>query len=73
MGQSCWWHRFTKGMCVSGQLTCLQVSSGRMSGAASALQGGQRVTLPAPIGQPPVFYRAKSPWASLFAELKDLA
>ncbi|MFM5578431.1 alpha-glucosidase [Aeromonas veronii] len=35
--------------------------------------GGQRVTLPAPIGQPPVFYRAKSPWASLFAELKDLA
>jgi alpha-glucosidase len=35
--------------------------------------GGQRVTLPAPIGQPPVFYRANSQWASLFAELKDLA
>lgn len=35
--------------------------------------GGQRVTLPAPIGQPPVFYRANSQWASLFAELKDRA
>lgn len=41
--------------------------------SGQSFTGGQRVTLPAPIGQPPVFYRAKSPWASLFAELKDLA
>lgn len=34
--------------------------------------GGQRVTLPAPIGQPPVFYRAESQWKSLFAQLADL-
>lgn len=34
--------------------------------------GGQRVTLPAPIGQPPVFYRAESQWKPLFAQLADL-
>ncbi len=41
--------------------------------SGKSFTGGQRITLPAPIGQPPVFYRAKSPWASLFAELKELA
>ncbi|MGL4679390.1 MAG: alpha-glucosidase, partial [Plesiomonas shigelloides] len=34
--------------------------------------GGQRVTLSAPIGQPPVFYRAESQWKPLFAQLADL-
>ncbi|MGL5948352.1 MAG: alpha-glucosidase [Aeromonas sp.] len=34
--------------------------------------GGQRVTLPCPIGEPPVFYRANSPWQALFSELKTL-
>ncbi|HAC7696050.1 TPA_asm: alpha-glucosidase, partial [Salmonella enterica] len=26
----------------------------------------------APIGKPPVFYRAKSEWASLFASLRNI-
>ncbi|MGL4931436.1 MAG: hypothetical protein ACRC4H_15315, partial [Plesiomonas sp.] len=34
--------------------------------------GGQRVTLPAPVGQPPVFYRANSPWKDLFAGIAAL-
>lgn len=36
------------------------------------IQGGQSVTRPAPIGQPPVFYRKESSWNSLFSELKSL-
>lgn len=34
--------------------------------------GGCEVTVAAPIGQPPVFYRASSEWAVLFASLKAL-
>lgn len=36
------------------------------------ITGGQRITLPAPIGQPPVFYRARSRWAELFSALATL-
>lgn len=36
------------------------------------ITGGQRITLPAPIGQPPVFYRARSRWAELFCALATL-
>ncbi|WP_355660875.1 alpha-glucosidase [Halomonas salifodinae] len=35
--------------------------------------GGRRVTVAAPCGEPPVFYRADSPWAGLFAELAGRA
>lgn len=34
--------------------------------------GGGEVTVAAPIGQPPVFYRANSEWAELFASLRTL-
>ncbi|MGC6231350.1 alpha-glucosidase [Hafnia paralvei] len=34
--------------------------------------GGCEVTVPVPMGQPPVFYRADSEWAELFASLKTL-
>ncbi|MFG5940079.1 alpha-glucosidase, partial [Salmonella enterica subsp. enterica serovar Weltevreden] len=34
-------------------------------------QGGE-ITVYAPIGKPPVFYRAKSEWASLFASLRNI-
>lgn len=34
-------------------------------------QGGE-ITLEAPLGQPPVFYRAESEWASLFATLRHI-
>lgn len=37
----------------------------------SQLTGGQTVTVPAPIGQPPVFYRASSKWSPLFAEIRE--
>jgi sulfoquinovosidase len=32
-------------------------------------EGGQRVSVPAPFGEPPVFYRADSSWEALFAGL----
>ena len=35
-------------------------------------RGGADVTVAAPIGQPPVFYRASSEWAELFASLRAL-
>ena len=35
------------------------------------LTGGQTVIVPAPVGQPPVFYRASSRWRSLFAQIRD--
>ncbi|WP_127956653.1 alpha-glucosidase [Serratia microhaemolytica] len=35
-----------------------------------AHSGGGEVTVAAPIGQPPVFYRASSEWATLFASLR---
>lgn len=34
--------------------------------------GGAEVTVAAPMGQPPVFYRASSEWAELFASLRVL-
>ncbi|HUB44037.1 MAG TPA: alpha-glucosidase [Acetobacteraceae bacterium] len=34
-------------------------------------RGGVRITPPAPIGQPPVFYRKDSNWAALFQDLRD--
>ncbi|WON75941.1 alpha-glucosidase [Serratia sp. UGAL515B_01] len=37
-----------------------------------AHEGGSEVTVAAPIGQPPVFYRAGSEWAALFASLRTL-
>ncbi len=36
-------------------------------------QGGQRITVPAPIGHPPVFHRAGSPFTALFESLKTIA
>ncbi|WP_392558887.1 alpha-glucosidase [Orbus mooreae] len=36
------------------------------------VQGGQFVTVPAPIGKPPVFYRKASKWADLFAGIADV-
>lgn len=35
-------------------------------------EGGARVTVPAPLGEPPVFYRKGSPFASLFQELAGI-
>jgi sulfoquinovosidase len=34
-------------------------------------RGGTRVTVPAPIGEPPVFYREGSDWTVLFKEVRD--
>lgn len=34
--------------------------------------GGAEVTVAAPLGKPPVFYRAASDWATLFASLRSL-
>lgn len=36
------------------------------------IQGGQFITVPAPIGQPPVFYRKTSQWANLFADIASI-
>ena len=36
------------------------------------VQGGQFITVAAPIGQPPVFYRKTSKWSDLFAEIADI-
>lgn len=36
------------------------------------IQGGQFITVPAPIGQPPVFYRKTSSWANLFADIANI-
>lgn len=33
---------------------------------------GGEITVDAPIGKPPVFYRAKSEWVSLFASLRNI-
>jgi hypothetical protein len=35
-------------------------------------RGGVRVTLPAPIGQPPVFWRDGSVWDALFRQVRDV-
>ncbi len=34
--------------------------------------GGARVTVPAPIGQPPVFFREGSMWEALFRQVRDV-
>ncbi|NBJ10534.1 alpha-glucosidase [Microvirga arsenatis] len=39
--------------------------------SAQTFAGGQEVTVPAPLGEPPVFYRAGSTFASLFADLRN--
>ena len=36
------------------------------------IQGGQYITVPAPIGQPPVFYRKTSQWAELFSTIPNI-
>lgn len=37
------------------------------------IRGGQSVTVPCPIGQPPLFYRSGSKWRSLFEGIKDIS
>lgn len=37
------------------------------------IQGGQSITIPAPIGKPPVFYRKNTSWAALFEAIKQIA
>ncbi len=36
------------------------------------IQGGQSVTVPAPIGKPPVFFRKNSQWKDLFLGIKEI-
>ena len=36
------------------------------------IQGGQSITLEAPIGKPPVFFRKHSKWVELFKEIKTI-
>ena len=36
-------------------------------------RGGACITVPAPMGQPPVFYREGSSWAPLFQQVRDVA
>lgn len=36
------------------------------------IQGGQYITVPAPIGKPPVFYRKGSYWTDLFKQIADI-
>ena len=38
--------------------------------SGEVFEGGREVTVPAPFGQPPVFYRAGSPFAELFSGLR---
>jgi alpha-glucosidase len=40
--------------------------------SGEAYSGGQKVTIAAPIGQPPVFYRSDAAFAVLFAALARL-
>ncbi|WP_108650927.1 alpha-glucosidase [Dongshaea marina] len=40
--------------------------------SGQTFSGGQRVTVPAPIGEPPVFYRAHSHWKKLFSEISAI-
>ena len=41
--------------------------------SADRMDGGQRVSVAAPLGEPPVFYRVDSRFAGLFAGLRELA
>ncbi|OBW95492.1 alpha-glucosidase [Gallibacterium salpingitidis] len=36
------------------------------------IQGGQYITVPAPIGQPPIFYRKNSAWGDLFKNIVNI-
>ena len=36
------------------------------------IQGGQYITVPAPIGKPPLFYRKNSKWSALFSAISDI-
>ncbi|MDH2925754.1 alpha-glucosidase [Lonepinella koalarum] len=40
---------------------------------AQEIQGGQTITVPAPIGKPPLFYRKNSQWTDLFAAIADIS
>ncbi|SEP64861.1 alpha-glucosidase [Basfia succiniciproducens] len=40
---------------------------------AQEIQGGQSITVPAPIGKTPVFYRRNSQWRGLFEEIKNIS
>ena len=48
----------------SGNSTWLHLWSGQAAGT-----GGQMTEVAAPLGEPPVFYRADSTWADLFAAI----
>ncbi|MCK3658107.1 alpha-glucosidase [Pasteurellaceae bacterium Pebbles2] len=37
------------------------------------IQGGQSITVPAPIGKPPLFYRKNSKWTDLFAAITNIS
>jgi alpha-glucosidase len=37
-----------------------------------SFSGGGEILIDAPIGKPPVFYRAKSQWQKLFADIKKI-
>ena len=39
----------------------------------TSYRGGARVTVPAPIGEPPVFFRDGSVWEELFRHVRDIA
>jgi alpha-glucosidase len=41
--------------------------------SATDYTGGMCVTVPAPIGQPPVFFRTGSAWQALFRQMADIA
>ncbi len=40
--------------------------------SGTTYQGGARVTVPSPIGQPPVFFREGSVWEALFRQVPDI-
>jgi len=40
--------------------------------SGTTYRGGARVTVPAPIGQPPVFWREGSAWEALFRQVRDI-
>ncbi len=51
---------------------CSSVQYRSLSGRSVVITGGRRATVRAPFGQPPVFCRAGSRFAELFADLRNL-
>jgi alpha-glucosidase len=41
--------------------------------SGTSYRGGADVTVPAPIGAPPVFFREGSVWEGLFRQVTDIA